>query len=46
VNIIEHIPGKIPYKVMLQEKVKRPKRDVDPTRTHIDYPFKFIPEVN
>ena len=45
-NIIEHILSKIPYKDVPREKVKLPKRDVAPTRTHIDYPFKFIPEVN
>lgn len=45
-NIIEHILSKIPYKDVPHEKVKLPKREVDPARTHIDYPFKFIPEVN
>ena len=45
-NIIEHILSKIPYKDVPREKVKLPKREVNPARTTIDYPFKFIPEVN
>jgi polyphosphate kinase 2 len=45
-NIIEHILSKIPYKDVPREKVKLPKREVSSARTHIDYPFKFIPEVN
>ena len=45
-NIIEHILSKIPYKDVPREKVKLPKREVSKARTTIDYPFKFIPEVN
>jgi polyphosphate kinase len=45
-NIIEHLLGKIPYKDVLHEKVKLPKRHVIAAGEQVDYPFKLVPEVH
>ena len=45
-NIIEHLLSKIPYKDVLHENVKLPKRHVTAAGKHVDYPFKLVPEVH
>src|SRR6516225_9842856 len=44
-NIIEHLLSKIPYKDVLHENVKLPKRHVTAAGKQVDYPFKLVPEV-
>ena len=43
-NIIQHLLSRIPYTEIKHEKVKLPKRHVEDSKRHVDYPFKFIPE--
>lgn len=43
-NIIRHLLSRIPYTEIKHEKVKLPKRHVEDSKRHVDYPFKFIPE--
>jgi len=43
-NIITHLLSKIPYKKVIRDKVKLPKRQKAKKYKSPDYPFKFIPE--
>ena len=43
-NIITHLLSKIPYKKVIRDKVKLPKRQRAKKYKSPDYPFKFIPE--
>jgi polyphosphate kinase 2 len=43
-NIITHLLSKVPYKKVVREKVKLPKRKKAGKYKSPDYPFKFIPE--
>jgi len=43
-NLITHLLGKIPYKKVLRDNVKLPKRQKAHGYREPDYPFKFIPE--
>ena len=45
-NIITHLLSKVPYKKVLREKVKLPKRQTAKGYKSPDYPFKFIPETH
>lgn len=45
-NVTTHLLSKIPYKDVLHEKVKLPKRHVSARGEHPDYALKFIPEVH
>jgi polyphosphate kinase 2 len=43
-NIISHLLSKVPYKKVVRENVKLPKRQENRKYKSPDYPFKFIPE--
>ena len=42
-NLISHLLGQVPYKMIKQEKVKLSKRKIGRYKA-VDYPFKYVPE--
>lgn len=44
-NIIKHLLSKVPYEEIPREKVKLPKRHVEPAKAADEFQFRFIPEI-